>query len=144
MLGFSSATFIPRPRPPQDSTAEPRKPRLRKDVTSRRFLVCHACVCTHTLTHMCFLCTRLSLPVRPYLCCDVRVRVLLACMRGSARARACECLYCNACACLLCKTYVARFCCESAARPPPCAHAPFHAIGAIEAEQTRFLHVLVS
>ena len=76
MLGFSSATFIPRPRPPQDSTAEPRKPRLRKDVTSRRFLVCHACVCTHTLTHMCFLCTRLSLPVRPYLCCDVRVRVL--------------------------------------------------------------------
>ena len=39
MLGFSSAAFYPRPRPTQDLSAEPRKPRLPKDATSRRFLV---------------------------------------------------------------------------------------------------------
>ena len=39
MLGFSSAAFIPRPRPPVDSGGEARKPRQRKDATSRRFLV---------------------------------------------------------------------------------------------------------
>ena len=39
MLGFSSA-FIPRPRPTHEAGAvEPRKPRQRKEATSRRFLV---------------------------------------------------------------------------------------------------------
>ena len=38
MLGFSSA-FIPRPRPSHEAGAEPRKPRQRKEATSRRFLV---------------------------------------------------------------------------------------------------------
>jgi hypothetical protein len=39
MLGFSSASFIPRPRPLQDAATEPRKPQQRKEATSRRFLV---------------------------------------------------------------------------------------------------------
>jgi len=39
MLGFSSASFIPRPRPPHDSGGDPKKPRQRKEATSKRFLV---------------------------------------------------------------------------------------------------------
>ena len=39
MLGFSSATFIPRPRPPTDTGQAAAKPRQRKEANSLRFLV---------------------------------------------------------------------------------------------------------